>query len=70
LRLKALGVGAIYFNPIFRARSNHKYDTADYLAIDRRSVMKAFRALCEDAKARGIASYWTACFRIPARFSR
>ena len=32
--LKELGVTAIYFNPIFRARSNHKYDTGDYETID------------------------------------
>ncbi len=32
--LKSLGVGIIYLNPIFRAYSNHKYDTADYLEID------------------------------------
>ena len=29
-----LGVGAIYFNPIFEAPSNHKYDTGDYHRID------------------------------------
>ncbi|MCK5832152.1 alpha amylase N-terminal ig-like domain-containing protein [bacterium] len=32
--LDSLGVGAIYFNPIFEASSNHKYDTWDYLKID------------------------------------
>ena len=32
--LKELGVGVIYFNPIFEAPSNHKYDTADYKKID------------------------------------
>jgi len=53
--LKALGVGAIYFNPIFRARSNHKYDTADYQAIDPAFGDEAdFRALCGDAQALGI----------------
>ncbi len=29
-----LGVSVLYLNPIFRSPSNHKYDTADYLAID------------------------------------
>ncbi|WP_445613649.1 alpha-glycosidase [Geobacillus sp. YF-1] len=29
-----LGVTGIYLTPIFRAPSNHKYDTADYFAID------------------------------------
>ena len=32
--LKKLGVGAIYLTPIFKANSNHKYDTVDYFKID------------------------------------
>lgn len=32
--LKELGIDIIYLNPIFEARSNHRYDTADYLKID------------------------------------
>jgi len=32
--LQSLGVTAIYLNPIFDARSNHRYDTADYTRID------------------------------------
>lgn len=32
--LKRLGVGTIYLNPIFKAYSNHRYDTADYKKID------------------------------------
>lgn len=32
--LKSLGVGIIYLNPIFKAYSNHKYDTGDYLEVD------------------------------------
>jgi len=32
--LDSLGVGAIYFNPIFEASSNHKYNTTDYMKID------------------------------------
>ena len=32
--LHALGITTIYFNPIFAAQSNHRYDTADYLKID------------------------------------
>ena len=32
--LKSLGVGIIYLNPIFKAFSNHRYDTADYMKID------------------------------------
>ncbi|MDA8221298.1 bifunctional glycogen debranching protein GlgX/4-alpha-glucanotransferase [Desulfosporosinus sp.] len=29
-----LGISILYFNPIFEASSNHKYDTADYHKID------------------------------------
>lgn len=32
--LKELGITAIWFNPIFEAPSNHKYDTSDYMRID------------------------------------
>ena len=32
--IKELGVGVIYLNPIFEARSNHRYDTSDYGKID------------------------------------
>lgn len=32
--LKSLSVGIIYLNPIFKARSNHRYDTGDYFEID------------------------------------
>jgi glycosidase len=32
--LKSLGINTIYFNPIFAAKSNHRYDTADYYNID------------------------------------
>lgn len=53
--LKALGVGAIYLNPIFLASSNHKYDTADYLTIDPGfGTEEDFRNLCAQAKEIGI----------------
>ena len=32
--LQALGIDAIYLNPIFKARSNHRYDTDDFLEVD------------------------------------
>lgn len=32
--LEDLGVEVIYLNPIFKAFSNHKYDTCDYLTVD------------------------------------
>ena len=32
--LENLGITALYLTPIFKARSNHKYDTCDYLSVD------------------------------------
>ena len=32
--LQDLGINGLYFCPIFKASSNHKYDTIDYLEID------------------------------------
>ena len=48
--LKSLGVGIIYLSPIFRAYSNHKYDTGNYLEIDEMfGGRKAFDALIKRA---------------------
>ena len=33
--IASLGTGVIYLSPIFEAASNHKYDTADYMTVDR-----------------------------------
>lgn len=32
--LKSLSVSTIYLNPIFKAYSNHRYDTGDYMQVD------------------------------------
>ncbi len=32
--IEALGVNALYLNPVFTAYSNHKYDVADYKQVD------------------------------------
>lgn len=32
--LQSLGIDTIYLNPIFKARSNHRYDTDDFLEVD------------------------------------
>lgn len=53
--LQALGVTAIYLNPIFEARSNHRYDTADYKAIDPiLGDLEAFQTLVAEADKRGM----------------
>lgn len=51
--LDDLGVTALYLNPIFEARSNHRYDTSDFLAIDRMLGTRAdFDTLIAEADAR------------------
>ena len=53
--LADLGVSALYLNPIFEARSNHKYDTGDYAKVDPAFGDEAdFTELCAKAKALGI----------------
>lgn len=53
--LKQLGVTIIYFNPIFSAASNHRYDTRDYMIIDRYlGNLGDFKTLDREANARGI----------------
>ena len=53
--LQSLSVSALYLNPIFKANSNHKYDTGDYTQIDSTfGDEEEFRALCAAAKERGI----------------
>ncbi len=48
--LKSLGVGVIYLSPIFKAYSNHKYDTGNYLEIDGMfGGEEAFKNLIEKA---------------------
>jgi glycosidase len=53
--IAALGTNALYLTPIFRAASNHKYDTADYRNIDPHFGTNAeFEKLTREAKKRGI----------------
>jgi neopullulanase len=53
--LAALGVNAIYFNPIFRSGANHRYHTHDYYQVDPMlGGNDALRVLLDAAHARGI----------------
>ncbi len=53
--LESLGVGVIYLSPIFKAYSNHKYDTGNYLEIDSMfGGEQAFCALLEETEKRGM----------------
>lgn len=54
--LKDLGISAIYLNPIFEAKSNHKYDTGDYMNIDPMfGDNETFKLLCRSAERLGIS---------------
>ncbi|WP_125708944.1 glycoside hydrolase family 13 protein [Lacticaseibacillus porcinae] len=61
--LQDLGVNGLYFCPIFKASSNHKYDTIDYLEIDPAFGDKAlFAKLVHEAHARGMRVMLDAVF--------
>ena len=54
-RLAELGVTCLYLNPIFEAHSNHRYDTADYTAVDPLlGTAEDFEALTKTAARLGI----------------
>ena len=53
--LADFGVTVLYLNPVFESASNHRYNTADYRAIDPMlGTEEDFRRLCQEAKRRGI----------------
>ncbi|WP_077301453.1 glycoside hydrolase family 13 protein [Virgibacillus pantothenticus] len=61
--LEELGVNGIYFTPIFKAYSNHKYDTIDYMEIDPQFGDKeTFRKLVKECHQRGIKVMLDAVF--------
>ncbi len=54
--IKSLGVTTIYLNPIFKAYSNHGYDTGDYMEIEPlKGTTEDFQKLCEEAKKLGMS---------------
>ncbi len=58
-----LGINGIYLTPIFKAYSNHKYDTIDYFEIDPQFGDKeTFRRLVKECHARGIKVMLDAVF--------
>jgi glycosidase len=53
--LADLGVSIVYFNPLFQARSNHKYEAYDYRSIDPHfGTPEEFRHFVDEAHSRGI----------------
>ena len=54
--LQDLGVKVIYLSPIFKAYSNHKYDTGDYMTVDEMfGGDDAFASLLEKASEKGMS---------------
>lgn len=61
--LEELGITGLYFTPIFKAASNHKYDTIDYFEIDPQFGDKAtFKKMVKACHARGIRVMLDAVF--------
>jgi len=61
--LADLGINGIYFTPIFKAHSNHKYDTIDYMEIDPQFGDKeTFRRLVKACHEKGIRVMLDAVF--------
>lgn len=61
--LTDLGVNGIYFCPIFKATSNHKYDTIDYYEVDPAfGDKKLLKNLIDEAHKRGIRIMFDAVF--------
>ena len=53
--LQSMHISVLYLNPIFQARSNHRYDTGDYTRVDPMlGDEEDLRCLCEEAAHRGI----------------
>lgn len=53
--LENLGISVIYLNPVFEAKSCHRYDTGDYKKIDPMlGDEESFVRLIQEAKKRGI----------------
>ena len=53
--LRDLGVTVIYFNPLWQAKSNHKYDAADFRSVDPHfGSPQDLRELVREAHASGI----------------
>ena len=53
--LHHLGITALYLTPFFEAKTNHRYDTSDYLQIDPAvGTLADYHGVVADLKARGM----------------
>jgi len=58
-----LGINGIYFTPLFRAHSNHKYDTVNYFEIDPQfGSIQEMKDVVKECHARGIRVMLDAVF--------
>ncbi len=61
--LVELGISGIYFTPIFKATSNHKYDTIDYYELDPQfGTKETLKKLVKECHKRGIRVMLDAVF--------
>lgn len=61
--IDSLGVNLIYLTPIFKSRSNHKYNIMDYFEIDESfGTKEEFKELVEKAHSKGIRIVLDAVF--------
>lgn len=69
--LQSLGIDTLYLNPIFKARSNHRYDTDDYLEVDPAlGGNAALAALVDETKKRGMRLIFDGVFNHSSSDSR
>ena len=69
--LQSLGIDALYLNPIFKARSNHRYDTDDFLEVDPAlGGNAALAALVEETERRGMRLIFDGVFNHSSSDSR
>ena len=67
--LKDLGIGAVYLTPIFKAMTNHKYDTIDYFQIDNMfGDVELLKELVEEAHKRDILIFLDLVFNHTSYF--
>lgn len=61
--LQDLGINGIYFTPIFKSPTTHKYDIEDYFSIDPHfGDLETFKTLVKEAHKRGIRIMLDAVF--------
>lgn len=69
--LQSLGIDTIYLNPIFKARSNHRYDTDDFMEVDPGlGGDAALASLSAEAERRGMRLIFDGVFNHSSSDSR